>query len=203
MEPEWSSNGRFVFRSDRSGTNEPWIASADGRARVRRRGFGARSWEIGVGLPDGRALAFTSHADGNPDVYLMQCEKDVTLCSEPRQLTQTPRTDVNPTRSADGRWIYFPLSEAAVVRSGECRPTVASQKGSPGMGDSWLVSRPTESGFTTRNLCIHLRVLADCSAEPRPWTPRNDGRDQGAVQGCSHLGADCSRVVLLRRFRRT
>ena len=27
------------------------------------------------------------------------------------------------------------------------------------MGDPWLVSRPTESGFTTRNLCIHSRVF--------------------------------------------
>jgi Tol biopolymer transport system component len=30
VDAEWSSNGRMVFRSDRSGASELWIAKADG-----------------------------------------------------------------------------------------------------------------------------------------------------------------------------
>ena len=124
VDAEWSSNGRMVFRSDRSGVNELWIASADGSRpwqATRSRGpfVGDPHWS-----PDGRAIAFTSHADGNPDIYLMRCEQDAVACSEPRQLTRTPATDANPTWSADGRWIYFSSSpKRATMRSGECRPT--------------------------------------------------------------------------------
>jgi Tol biopolymer transport system component len=35
VDPEWSSNGRIVFRSNRSGFNELWIAGVDG----------SRSWQ--------------------------------------------------------------------------------------------------------------------------------------------------------------
>jgi Tol biopolymer transport system component len=112
IDPEWSSNGRIVFRSDRSGVNELWIAGADGSrpwqaTRFRGPFVGDPHWS-----PDGRAIAFTSHADGNPDLYLMRCEQDAATCSEPRQLTRTPATDANPTWSADGRWIYFSSSRS-------------------------------------------------------------------------------------------
>jgi dipeptidyl aminopeptidase/acylaminoacyl peptidase len=107
FDPEWSSNGRMVFRSDRSGVSELWIANADGSRpwqATRSRGpfVGDPHWS-----PDGRAIAFTSHSDGNPEIYLMRCEQDAVACSEPRRLTRTPATDVNPTWSNDGRWIYF------------------------------------------------------------------------------------------------
>ena len=80
--------------------------------RGRRRGFegpfvGDPHWS-----PDGRAIAFSSHADGNPDIYLMRCEQGAATCSEPRQLTRTPASDANPTWSADGRWIYFSSSRS-------------------------------------------------------------------------------------------
>ena len=59
--------------------------------------------------PDGRSVAFTSHADGNSDIFMMRCEQNGAACAEPRQLTQKPGTDANPTWSVDGRWIYSPL----------------------------------------------------------------------------------------------
>ena len=102
----------MVFRSNRSGVNELWIANADGSrpwqaTRFRGPFVGDPHWS-----PDGRAIAFTSHADGNPDIYLMRCEQDAAACSEPRQLTRTPATDANPTWSVDGRWIYFSSSRS-------------------------------------------------------------------------------------------
>jgi Tol biopolymer transport system component len=111
-DPELSTNGRMVFRSDRSGVNELWIANADGSRPLQATRFrgpfvGDPHWS-----PDGRTIAFTSHADGNPDIYLMRCEQAGAACSEPRQVTQTPATDANPTWSADGRWIYFSSSRS-------------------------------------------------------------------------------------------
>jgi Tol biopolymer transport system component/serine/threonine protein kinase len=112
LDPEWSSNGRMVFRSDRSGVSELWIANADGSGlwqATRSRGpyVGDPHWS-----PDGRSIAFTSHADGNPDIFVMRCEPDDRACSEPRQLTRTPDSDANPTWSADGHWIYFSSSRS-------------------------------------------------------------------------------------------
>jgi eukaryotic-like serine/threonine-protein kinase len=111
---EWSSNGRMVFRSDRSGVNELWIAKADGSDPWQATWFrgpfvGDPHWS-----PDGRAIAFTSHTTGNPDIFVMRCDRDTAACGQPRQLTRTAATDANPTWSADGRWIYFSSS-----RSGE------------------------------------------------------------------------------------
>lgn len=110
IDPEWSSNGRMVFRSDRSGVSELWIASADGSqpwqaTRFRGPFVGDPHWS-----PDGRSIAFTSHADGNPDIYRMRCEPEEGTCGEPRQLTRNPANDANPTWSSDGRWIYFSSS---------------------------------------------------------------------------------------------
>ena len=109
-DPEWSSTGRMVFRSNRSGFDELWIAGADGSrpwqaTRYRGTFVGDPHWS-----PDGRAVAFTSHADGNPDIYLMRCELNTVACSEPSQLTRFPAVDANPTWSNDGRWIYFSSS---------------------------------------------------------------------------------------------
>jgi serine/threonine protein kinase/Tol biopolymer transport system component len=114
VDAEWSSNGRMVFRSDRSGVGELWIARADGSdpwQATRFRGIfvGDPHWS-----PDGLSVAFTSHANGNPDILVMRCEQNITTCSEPRQLTRAPASDANPTWSADGRSIYFSSN-----RSGE------------------------------------------------------------------------------------
>jgi Tol biopolymer transport system component len=111
VDAEWSSNGRMVFRSNRSSVSELWIAKADGSEPWQATWFrgpfvGDPHWS-----PDGRAIAFTTHANSNPDVFVMQCDQDVA-CSQPRQLTRSPATDANPTWSVDGRWIYFSSSRS-------------------------------------------------------------------------------------------
>ncbi len=109
---EWSGNGRMVFRSERSGASELWIANSDESSpwqatRFRGPFVGDPHWS-----PDGRDIAFTSHADGNPDIFVMRCEPGASVCGAPRQLTRAPASDVNPTWSGDGRWIYFSSSRS-------------------------------------------------------------------------------------------
>jgi Tol biopolymer transport system component len=105
---EWSSDGRMVFRSDRSGSSELWIARADGSGQRQATRFqgpfvGDPHWS-----PNGRYLAFTAHPDRNADIFTIGCDgADPQPCGSPRQLTRSPGTDANPTWSADGRWIYF------------------------------------------------------------------------------------------------
>ena len=107
-DPEWSGQGRIVFRSTRSGSNELWIARADGSAQVQATRFrgpfvGDPHWS-----PDGRQLAFTAQLTGNAEIYTAPCgSEDPAPCGKPKQLTQSPATDVNPTWSADGRSVYF------------------------------------------------------------------------------------------------
>jgi Tol biopolymer transport system component len=107
VDAEWSGNGRMVFRSDRSGFPELWIANADGSrpwqaTRFRGPFVGDPHWS-----PDGREIAFTTHSTGNPDIFRMTCAEESTTCSEPRQLTRSRSTDANPVWSRDGSLIYF------------------------------------------------------------------------------------------------
>jgi eukaryotic-like serine/threonine-protein kinase len=112
VDAEWSHSGRMVFRSDRSGVNELWVANVDGsnpwQATHYRGPFvGDAHWS-----PDSRSIAFSSHVSGNPDIYVMRCEEGATTCGKPRQLTRDPGPDANPTWSRDGRWIYFSSSRS-------------------------------------------------------------------------------------------
>jgi Tol biopolymer transport system component len=105
---EWSSKGRMVFRSDRTGWSEIWIARADGSGQKQATRFrgpfvGDPHWS-----PDGRQLAFTAYPDGNADIFTMACDGEgPEPCGSPKRLTRSPATDANPTWSSDGRWIYF------------------------------------------------------------------------------------------------
>jgi Tol biopolymer transport system component len=112
VDAEWSHSGRMVFRSDRSGVNELWVANSGGSSpwqATHNRGpfVGDPHWS-----PDSRSIALTSHASGNPDIYVMRCEEGATTCGKPRQLTRDPGPDANPTWSRDGRWIYFSSSRS-------------------------------------------------------------------------------------------
>ena len=112
IDAEWSSNGRIVFRSDRSGGSELWIAKAGGTDPWQATWFrgpfvGDPHWS-----PDGRSVAFTTHSTGNPDIFAMRCDPKDAGCDTPRQLTTATATDANPTWSHDGRWIYFSSSRS-------------------------------------------------------------------------------------------
>ena len=66
-------------------------------------GAGKSTWHTTPSWsPDGRAIAFVSNRDGNPEIYVMNADG-----SEPRRLTQEALRDGGPAWSPDGRKIAF------------------------------------------------------------------------------------------------
>jgi Tol biopolymer transport system component len=99
-------DGRLAFRSDRSGVSEIWVSAPDGSSPVRVTAMdgpltGTPRWS-----PNGKHLVFDSRPASNPDIYLIRCEG---ACdgSRPRRLTDHPASDVMPSWSRDGKFVYF------------------------------------------------------------------------------------------------
>ena len=101
--PHFSPDGRSVaFASTRTGSEEIWIADADG-ANVRQVTFigGAEtSWPRWS--PDARLIAFQSGREGSLDLYAL----DVATGGVER-LTSAPGSEWHPRWSRDGRWLYY------------------------------------------------------------------------------------------------
>jgi Tol biopolymer transport system component len=101
--PQFSPDGaKIAFRSDRSGSNEIWIADSNGAHAVELTRFrgpltGSPNWS-----PDGRTIAFDSRPMGNGDIFVV-----AATGGEARRITFDRANDVTPSWSSDGRWIYF------------------------------------------------------------------------------------------------
>jgi Tol biopolymer transport system component/DNA-binding winged helix-turn-helix (wHTH) protein len=101
--PQYSPDGkRVVFHSTRSGTNEIWVASADGSNAVQLTSLGATLAGAPRWSPNGREIVFDSTVGGEYDVYTIDANG-----GKPRRLTDHPSIDAVPSYSRDGRWIYF------------------------------------------------------------------------------------------------
>ncbi len=110
--PRYSPDGkRVAFMSNRTGSQEIWIADSNGERPVvltafNRMGAGSVYWS-----PDGSQLVFDARPEGNADIYALNVA-DGKL----RRLTNHAAEDANPTWSRDGKWGYF-----RSARSGERR----------------------------------------------------------------------------------
>jgi DNA-binding winged helix-turn-helix (wHTH) protein len=82
---------------DRSGTAAPATP-----ALARQFSFGAELHEHAAWSPDSRTLAYTSAHNGNSDIWLQDGAD-----AKPRQITDSPAHDWQPTWSPDGRWLAF------------------------------------------------------------------------------------------------
>ena len=105
--PVYSPNGRIAFISDRSGAKEVWIARADGSNPYRVTNFNGPSCGSERWSPDGRQVAFESLQFGNPDVFVADCEQESMRCGEPRRVTTDTTSELVPSWSRDGRFLYF------------------------------------------------------------------------------------------------
>lgn len=96
---------QVAFRSDRSGSNEIWLARSDGSDPRQITHFngpmtGSPRWS-----PDGRSLAFDSRADGHADILVARlADGGITRLTT---LIDKTADNVVPGWSADGALIYF------------------------------------------------------------------------------------------------
>jgi Tol biopolymer transport system component/tRNA A-37 threonylcarbamoyl transferase component Bud32 len=102
--PQFSPNGeQIVFTSARSGSAEAWLADQDGSRLLqltqlgRVGAVGSPRWS-----PDGKAVAFDHETSGNTDIYMVSSSG-----GSARRITLNPASEVAPSWSSDGDWIYF------------------------------------------------------------------------------------------------
>jgi len=100
---QYSPDGAMIaFRSDRSGSSEIWLSDAQGENPVQLTSFGGPLTGTPRWSPDGLQIAFDSRPDGNADIYSLRIASGAL-----RRLTHGLASNVVPSWSADGRWIYF------------------------------------------------------------------------------------------------
>jgi Tol biopolymer transport system component/DNA-binding winged helix-turn-helix (wHTH) protein len=101
--PSFSPDGqKIAFSSSRSGSENIWIASADGSnpsqiTFVRSAKAANPQWS-----PDGVTILFNSYQAGSSDLYLINSEDRIM-----RRLTEDFADEVEASWSRDGKWIYF------------------------------------------------------------------------------------------------
>jgi Tol biopolymer transport system component len=101
--PEYSPDGtKVAFVSDRSGNPEIWLCNSEGGECQKLTDLGVPF--LGEWSPDGGLIAFSASESGGEDW-------DVFVISEtgglPRKLTNDDFQNGCPSRSKDGRWIYY------------------------------------------------------------------------------------------------
>ncbi len=94
---------RVVFESQRSGTQEVWVADRDGRNALQLTSFNGRQGGTGAWSPDGKSIAYDLRGDdGRGDIYIIPARSGAPL-----RITNHPADDLVPTWSRDGQAIYF------------------------------------------------------------------------------------------------
>jgi Tol biopolymer transport system component len=101
--PDISLDGAAIaFRSNRTGSDEIWIADHEGRNPRQLTHFGGPLTGRPRWSPDGRWVAFDSTAAGNADIYAVRVDDGVL-----RRITHAPSDEVVPSWSRDGQYLYF------------------------------------------------------------------------------------------------
>lgn len=105
LSPRWVTREKIIFTSYARGQPDLFFLKLGGRPRPV---FKRNSFRIaGDVSPDGRFLAFTSNAPGNPEIYIMDL-----FNGRIKRLTRNFSIDVSPRWSPDGRFIAFVSNRA-------------------------------------------------------------------------------------------
>jgi Tol biopolymer transport system component/tRNA A-37 threonylcarbamoyl transferase component Bud32 len=100
---EYSPKGDAIaFVSHRSGSQEIWLADADGSNPRQMTSMGGPVTSNPRWSPDGSQIVFDSRREGSADLYLVGAGGGA-----PRRLTSDAGYEGEARWSRDGRWIYF------------------------------------------------------------------------------------------------
>ena len=101
--PQFAPDGsRIAFASDRSGSPEVWVTSADGSNPLQLTDFGGAVVTTPRWSPDGAQIAFDARTDDGADIYAIDANG-----GKPRRLTSDAADDLAPSWSGDSTWVYF------------------------------------------------------------------------------------------------
>jgi serine/threonine protein kinase len=96
----WTPDGKIVFASSASGSQDLWIMDADGNNRKQLTSGGAANYQPAV-TPDGRYVVFASTRGGGEDLWRLNLSN-----GELTQLTSGAAADW-PHCSPDSRWVVY------------------------------------------------------------------------------------------------
>jgi len=103
FEPDLSPDGsRIAFVSTRSGSEEIWVAAADGSGMKRLTSFRGARLERPRWSPDARRIVFSARVPARSDLYAVSADGGA-----PERLTDEKTDAVAPSWSRDGRAVYF------------------------------------------------------------------------------------------------
>ena len=102
--PAWTPDGRIVYRSNASGTDDIWITGSDGGS-PKQLTANARINQSPAVSPDGRYIVFHSDRTGAPHLWRMNLDG-----SDQRQLTNGASGELGAQFSPDGRWLIYSTS---------------------------------------------------------------------------------------------
>ena len=97
----WTPDGRIIYHSNASGTDDIWITGADGGS-PKQLTANARINQAPAVSPDGRYVVFHSDRTGIPHLWRMNLDG-----GDQRQLTNGASGEQNAQFSPDGRWIVY------------------------------------------------------------------------------------------------
>lgn len=101
--PTYSPDGRKVaFTSLRTGTNEIWVADADGSGSQQVTSLGSPRTSMTSWSPDSRRLAFSSNVKGPYEIFTVPATGGFA-----ERMTTDPLDKTLVSWSADARWIYY------------------------------------------------------------------------------------------------
>jgi hypothetical protein len=104
----FSPDGTHVaFSSDRSGSQQVWIAGRDGSALRSVTDLQGATVNVGSWSPDGQWVAFDATQGGNRDIYVVRSDGGPL-----KRLTHDTGEESDPEWSRDGQWIYYGSNES-------------------------------------------------------------------------------------------